>query len=69
MSTEPENLLKHKLCKYLRSKEMFYDAPAEQDDEFSSGIFWCSNTETCLGPDGKPVDDETCGSGRQCYER
>ena len=30
--------------------------------------FWCQHTFTCLGPDGKIVDEYECNPARKCYE-
>ena len=69
MSTELPNPCGHKPCKHLRSREMFYDTSNDGAvDDYASGIFWCANTETCLGPDGTPADDESCGKDRACHE-
>ena len=29
-------------CKFLRSKEMFYEDAAGEEGEFASDVFWCS---------------------------
>ena len=53
-------------CRHLRCKEMSYQALI--DDEFSSGIFWCSRTQENMGPDGKSCDKCECGPERACYQ-
>jgi hypothetical protein len=68
MSTDSWNRLNNRPCRHLRSKEMFYDSAAPPDERSGSGIFWCHRTTQCLGPDGKPVDDEDCRTDRGCYE-
>jgi len=56
------------LCRNLRSKEMYYQSPGqEEEDEFSSGIYWCSKTQEAFGPDGQPVAKSRCCAGRACY--
>lgn len=55
-------------CKHIRSKEMYYDAPAGGDDEFSSGMYWCARTNETFGPDGQPVERQECKAGRSCFE-
>lgn len=59
----------HERCRFLTSKEMFYevaqDASAHQG---GSGLFWCSQTQSCLGPDGKSVHCDDCKPGRGCYD-
>jgi hypothetical protein len=54
------------LCRHLRSKEMYYQAPGQMDDEFSSGVYWCGKTQETFGPDGEPVGKTECCSGRNC---
>lgn len=52
-------------CRYLRCKEMFYDG--RDDDEFSSGLYWCSRTQEAFGPDGVPCGKKECCANRTCY--
>jgi hypothetical protein len=54
-------------CRKLRSKEMFYQSPGQDEDEFSSGVFWCGKTQENFGPDGQPASKADCGAGRACY--
>ncbi len=68
---EPTNLpgASHQRCRRLRSKEMFIEVePDPGVPHFGSGIFWCSHTQNCLGPDGAVADLESCKPGRACYE-
>jgi hypothetical protein len=56
-------------CSRLRFKGMFIDA--ERDPAIAKtrdGFFWCSRTMTCLGPDGRVADEESCCQGRGCHE-
>ncbi len=69
MSTDSSNQRNHRPCRYLRSKEMFYDTGETPGEEHGSGLFWCEHTNQCLGPDGHPVADEDCGPERNCYQR
>ena len=55
-------------CPKLRSKEMYHDTPGEEDEAFSSGLYWCLKTHESFGPDGKPVGKEECCEGRGCYD-
>lgn len=55
-------------CRYLLSKEMFYEDNPKANDKYSSGIFWCELTHNAIGPDGAGVDDLECAAGRECYE-
>lgn len=54
-------------CQCMRSKEMYYEPAGAEDDEFSSGAFWCMKTHEAFGPDGQPVGKNECGPGRSCY--
>ncbi len=54
-------------CRNLRSKEMFHQAPGQEDDPFSSGLYWCNRTHETFGPDGQPVSKADCQEGRACY--
>lgn len=54
-------------CRSLRSKEMYYQSPGEEDDEFASGVFWCGKTQEGFGPDGQPASKSECCNGRGCY--
>jgi len=38
-------------------------------ERHGSGVFWCTHTQNCLGPDGAPATAETCIPTRGCYER
>jgi hypothetical protein len=46
---------------------MYYQSYGQEDDEFSSGIFWCGRTQENFGPDGEPCGKQHCCSGRSCY--
>ena len=54
-------------CRFLSTKGMFVDTG---QDPFASlsAQFWCSLTQTCLGPDGQLCDDQQCTPGRNCYD-
>lgn len=54
-------------CRHLRSKEMFYESGGQEDDPFSSGLFWCTKTHENFGPDGQAVGKTHCCRGRSCY--
>ena len=68
MSSDPSSPLNTRPCKHLRSREMFYDTGAV-GEQSASGIFWCTHTHHCLGPDGEPATDELCRPDRGCYEQ
>jgi hypothetical protein len=69
MSDDPWLRLGEGPCRYLRSKEMFYDNGLPLEQRSGSGIFWCSHTHQCLGPDNSAVSPEDCQEHRSCFER
>jgi hypothetical protein len=54
-------------CQNLRSKEMYYQSPGEEEDAYSSGAYWCVQTQEAFGPDGQPTGRRVCCHGRNCY--
>lgn len=57
------------MCRRLRFKGMYIDVePDPRIPNTSDGFCWCSHTQTCLGPDGEPVEKEDCTIGRGCFE-
>jgi hypothetical protein len=59
----------HERCRSLASKEMLCEVEgSEPAHAGGSGLFWCSQTLSCLGPDGQSVHHEDCKPGRSCYE-
>lgn len=54
-------------CRNLRSKEMYHQAPGQEDDQFCSGLYWCCRTHESFGPDGQPVSKADCCNGRPCF--
>jgi hypothetical protein len=56
-------------CCKLRWKGMYIDVePDPTVPNMRDGLFWCSTTMTCLGPDGRVADEESCCEGRVCHE-
>ena len=57
------------LCAALRWKEMFIWAEHEPTVQPSNtGIFWCLQTQTLLGPDGQLAEPGSCDSSeRRCH--
>jgi len=56
-------------CVNLRCKSMFYRAderPGLIHDEEAMG-YWCSTTNTDIGPDSKAASHAGCQPGRSCY--
>jgi hypothetical protein len=57
-------------CCQLRWKGMYIDAePDPSIPNTRDGMFWCSHTMTCLGPDGRVAAEGDCCEGRSCFER
>jgi hypothetical protein len=55
-------------CAELRWKGMFIQAEWDPTvQRCNDRAFWCHKTQTCVGPDGKLVDDYECNETRQCY--
>lgn len=56
-------------CEKLRWKGMFTDSPRDPSIQpCNDRSFWCQHTYTCLGPDGKVVNEFECNAARKCYE-
>ncbi|HZN11064.1 MAG TPA: hypothetical protein VFC61_05265 [Blastocatellia bacterium] len=57
------------LCAALRWKGMFVWAePDPTAQRSNTAIFWCLQTQTSLGPDGKVAEPAKCdGAGRSCH--
>jgi len=65
----PYNNLPHEPCRLLRWKAMFITAESDPTVPPSNDqIYWCSQTQLCLGPDGKSAAPVTCHPGRSCYD-
>ena len=54
-------------CRHLRSKEMYHQAAGQEDDQFSSGLYWCNKTHENFGPDTQAVGKTECCAGRACF--
>jgi hypothetical protein len=54
-------------CRYLRSKEMYYQSLAPSDEGFTGTHCWCAKTQEAFGPDGAPAGRGECGEGRSCF--
>jgi hypothetical protein len=55
-------------CADLRWKGMYIDTIWDPTVPRSNDrAFWCHQTQTCIGPDGKLVDDYECNETRKCY--
>ncbi len=54
-------------CRFLRNKEMYYQADGLAEDGFASGLFWCQKTQENVGPDRKPAGKAECCPGRSCF--
>jgi hypothetical protein len=67
---KPFKNLEHEVCRLLRWKEMFISgtsspAPFPSNDQ----SYWCSETQRCIGPDGRVADPEGCSPTRSCYDQ
>jgi len=67
MSTPDSRKQLQSPCRHLRNKEMHYQTPGQEDDEFASGLHWCSKTQESFGPDGQQAGKSECCAGRDCY--
>ena len=57
-------------CENLRWKGLYIEAEPDPDIQYSNDTaFWCQHTFTCLGPDGKVVDEFECSPARNCYRQ
>ena len=66
--TEPQTASQDH-CRFLRCKEMFIDTGRDfHMSQSGSGIYWCSHSQNCLGPDGGIVNLENCKQGRACFQ-
>jgi len=58
-------------CLHLRHKLMFVDerhaARGMTDTNSNTRVYWCGQSQACLGPDGENVGPATCSPGRACY--
>ena len=67
MDAHPAGL--HEKCRRLRFKGMFIEAePDPTVAGTSDGMYWCTHTMNCLGPDGRVAQPRRCDSTRACYE-
>ena len=61
-------------CLTLRHKGMYVMALPDPDESkfydtsFDSTAYWCGETQTGFGPDGRPANPEQCQSGRACCQ-
>jgi len=71
MISEPErfNIHNPNLCSSLRWKSQFILAESDPSVPPSNdGLFWCIQTQTCIGPDGKLAEPGKCSSPfRSCH--
>lgn len=67
---QPAPLRRKTCCTNLRWKGMFIDVEHDPSiPNMRDGLFWCSLTMTCLGPDGRVAAEGDCCDGRRCFER
>ena len=58
-------------CLNLRHKGMYVTAVPDQDehkfyDAYDAAAYWCVETLSAFGPDGKPVRPDCCSGERDC---
>jgi len=56
------------ICRSVRSKKLFYEHDEEGSDARNAGPFWCSRTQSAIGPDGKLVGIDECRASRACCQ-
>ena len=55
-------------CANLRWKGLYIDTGYNPENDYSNdSAMWCLETDKCVGPDGKVVDDFECSPARKCY--
>lgn len=57
------------VCRRIRSKTLYYET--DDQEEHAAGVggpFWCSRTQSVIGPDGDVADVIRCRAGRSCCE-
>ena len=59
-------------CALLRTKTAYYRTPDgdrifKLDD--AAACYTCLMTQRPVGPDGRPVDANSCGTDRGCFEQ
>jgi hypothetical protein len=64
------NIENPELCHRLRWKGQFIAADRDPTVPMSNdGLFWCSHTQKCIGPDGQLAEPGSCSSpDRSCHE-
>ncbi len=71
MSMEAQPVRLTTSCLHLRHKMMYVDerqqTPGLVDDSSDTRIFFCTQTQDALGPDGEPVSPADCERSRECY--
>ena len=66
---KPYSNLEHEVCRLLRWKSMFIEAESDPTVPPSNdGAYWCSETQVCIGPDGRIVGPAECHPRRACYD-
>lgn len=67
---KPYKNLEHEVCRLLRWKAMFIAAESDPHVPPSNEqSYWCSDTQRCIGPDGRVADPEGCSPTRSCYDQ
>lgn len=56
------------VCHSLRSKKLFYQTEGDESPAANEAPFWCTRTQSIVGPDGQVADVESCRPSRGCCE-
>ncbi|MFZ0413328.1 MAG: hypothetical protein WBE20_06455 [Candidatus Acidiferrales bacterium] len=56
------------ICRSVRSKKLFYQQDEDASEARNAAPFWCSRTQSPVGPDGKLVAFDACRPGRSCCQ-
>jgi hypothetical protein len=60
-------------CLNIRHKGMYVMSAPDPDefkfyDKYDNTAYWCCQTATGFGPDGHPVNPESCSGDRECCQ-
>lgn len=56
------------ICRSMRSKKLFYQQDEDASEARDAAPFWCSRTQSAIGPDGKLVGLDECRASRGCCQ-
>ncbi|MFN2385065.1 MAG: hypothetical protein ABR576_02050 [Thermoanaerobaculia bacterium] len=68
MIADPFDTNRPGICPMLRWKNQFVLVERGVEPASHEGLFWCLQTQTCIGPDGGIAEPEPCSTRyRECY--